>query len=199
MATATLMPPPLTPQRLKKFTVAEYERLHASGFLSPEDRCELIRGFLVEKPPMNPPHATALSQLHMRLLGLLGLTACVRAQMPVRLADSMPLPDLVWADGAFPDYAATHPTPKQVRLLVEVSESTLAEDRGTKLELYAENKIAEYWIVNLIDGLVEVYTQPRGGKKPTYRARTDYTAGQCVPVVLGGKQMGTIPVSEIIP
>jgi len=198
MATATL--PSAAPRaRQHLFSVAEYERLHAGGFLSPKDRCELIRGLLVEKPPMNPPHATALSQLHVRLLGLLGLTACLRSQMPVRLADSMPLPDLVWADGAFPDYSATHPTPKQVRLLVEVSDSSLAADRGEMLELYAENKIAVYWIVNLIDGIVEVYTQPRGGKRPTYRARTDYAAGRVVPVVPGGKQVGTIPVSEIIP
>ena len=53
--------------------------------------------------------------------------------------------------------------------------------------------------VNLIESVVEVYTQPRGGKKPTYRVRTDYAAGQVVPVVLGGKPVGTLPVSEILP
>jgi hypothetical protein len=59
--------------------------------------------------------------------------------------------------------------------------------------------VPEYWIVNLVDGIVEVYTKPRGGRNPTYRTRTDYAAGESVPVVLGGKQVGTIPVSEIIP
>ena len=46
---------------------------------------------------------------------------------------------------------------------------------------------------------VEVYTQPRGGKNPTYRTRTEYTPEQSVPVVVGGKSLGSIKVSELLP
>ncbi len=73
------------------------------------------------------------------------------------------------------------------------------EDRTTKLELYAGAKIAVYWIVNLVDRRVEVYTQPRGGKNPTYKQQTNYGPDDEVPVVVGGKQIGRIPVKELLP
>jgi hypothetical protein len=80
-----------------------------------------------------------------------------------------------------------------------VSDSSLPEDQTTKLEMYAAAKVAVYWVVNLVDRRVEVYTQPKGGKNPAYRQRTDYGPDDEVPVVVGGKELGRIAVKELLP
>ena len=148
---------------------------------------------------MNPPHAATQRRIVRLLPPFAGTDHFVQFQLPITLADSEPEPDAAFVALRDDDYGGGHPGAKDVAVVIEIADSTLAQDRGSQLVLYAENKIAVYWIVNLIDSAVEVYTQPRGGKRPTYRARTDYAAGDLVPVMLAGKQVGTIPVSEIIP
>ncbi len=195
MATATL-PPPTRPHL---FTVDDYHQMQAAGIIAAASRAELILGVITEKPPINPPHAAAQRRLVRLLPAFAGADHFVQFQLPITLSDSEPEPDAAFVRARDDDYGDGHPGPKDVTLVVEIADSTLAADRSRKVRMYAENKIAEYWIVNLVDGVVEVYTQPRGGRTPTYRTRTDYAAGQVVPVVLAGKQVGTIPVSEIIP
>lgn len=199
MPTATLAPPapPARPQR--RFTVAEYHRLIEHGFIKKRDRCELIHGLIVEKPRVNPPHATAVTRLLNRLFPFVAGAATLRIQLPVTCADSEPEPDVVVAVGMEEDYENRYPGPRDVLLLIEVSDSTLDDDTTTKLQLYAAEKVARYWIVNLIDRRVEVYTNPRGGKTPAYRTRTEYKPGQAVPVVFGKKTVGSVPVSELLP
>ena len=94
---------------------------------------------------------------------------------------------------------ARHPGPKDLVLVVEVSDSSLGFDRGTKMAVYAAAKIVQYWIVNVNDRRVEVYTQPKGGKNPSYKLRTDYGPGDAVPVVVAGKQVGAVAVKELLP
>ncbi len=205
MATVTLRRPHETVlpgsdgPHLQRFSVDQYHQMIAVGILTPASRCELIHGWITEKMPTNPPHTQAVRVLNRLLVRMLSDDWVLSPQQPVTTADSEPEPDIAVATGPESKYADRHPTPRESVLVIEVSDTSLAYDRGTKLELYAENRIAEYWIVNLIGGVVEVYTQPRGGKRPTYRARTDYAAGQVVPVVLGGKQVGAIAVSDILP
>lgn len=184
---------------IHRFTVEQYHEMGRTGIVKEHDRVELIHGLIVEKPLINPPHATALGKLYRRLTAMLGIDAAIRIQMPITLSDSEPEPDVVVAPGAHDDYETAHPGPKQSLLVVEVADSSLADDRSIKLQLYAVEKIAQYWIVNLVDRRVEVYTQPRGGKNPTYRARRDYGPGDAVPVTLAGKTVGSIPVREILP
>src|SRR5438034_1198657 len=98
MATATLTPAPAPggpPQR--RFTVAEYHRLMEVGILRADDRCELIHGLIVEKPRINPLHATAVTRLMRRLLGLAGDKMAVRVQLPITLSESEPEPGIVIA------------------------------------------------------------------------------------------------------
>ena len=113
--------------------------------------------------------------------------------------DSEPEPDVVLAAGPNADYKTRNPTPSEAIVVVEVGDSSLREDQTTKLQLYAAAKVAVYWIVNLVDGRVEVYTQPRGGKNPTYRARSDYGPRDAMPVVVGGTPVGAIAVKELLP
>lgn len=199
MATALASPPPPPARPQKRFTVAEYHKLLDVGVVTAKDRCELIRGYIVEKPVINPPHATVVTKLMQQLVALLGAKAAVRVGLPITLSDSEPHPDLVVAAGVLDDYETAHPRPGQIQLVVEVADSTVAEDQTSQLELYAEAGLLVYWIVNIPDRRVEVYTQPRGGKSPAYRARRDFGPRDSVPVVLAGKDRGAIPVREILP
>jgi Uma2 family endonuclease len=192
-------PPPRPAADLHRITVDQYHRMIASGVLTKEDRCELIHGLLVEKPRINPHHAVVVSRLTRWFVTALGAAFVVRVQLPITLSDSEPEPDLVLAAGQDGDYVGHHPEPRDILLLIEVSDSSLADDQGTKLRLYAREKVGQYWIVNLRDRVVEVYTDPRGGKKPTYRVRVEYRPGQRVPVTVGGRGIGDIPASEILP
>jgi hypothetical protein len=80
-----------------------------------------------------------------------------------------------------------------------VADTTLGEDRGVKQRLYARNRLPCYWIVNLNDALVEVYTGPRGGRSPGYRERRDYGPGDSVPLTISGQELAPVPVRDILP
>ena len=84
--------------------------------------------------------------------------------------------------------------------MVEVADSSLELDRGTKQRIYARARIPVYWIVNLIDRQVEVYTIPTGvGARAKYRDCQIFSGDDEAPVVLGGQETGRIPVRELLP
>ena len=91
-----------------------------------------------------------------------------------------------------------HPAAADVYLLIEVSDSNLVGDRTTKLELYVENGIVEYWIVNLPDDCVEVYTRPAAAE-PRYDSKVVYGRGQSVPLAIAGLAPANIPVDSLLP
>lgn len=188
------------PRSVHRFTIREYERLVKIGFLNPGDRAELIDGWLVDKMPHNPRHAAVVDIATDAIGRLLPREWTTRSQLPVRLpGDNAPEPDVAVVVAPKQRYLDRHPTEKEVTFVVEVSDTSLDEDRRLKIPQYARAKIAEYWIVNVRDRRVEVYTQPRGGKNPTYRQRTDYGPDDSVPVVVGGKELGRISVKELLP
>ncbi|OWK37992.1 Uma2 family endonuclease [Fimbriiglobus ruber] len=193
--------PGVTSLPVRRFTLDEYHRMSELGFLREGDPYELLNGWITHKMTINPPHAAAISLLARRLDRILGDTFVVRVQSPVTIpaSDSEPEPDIVIAMGPETKYNAAHPHPHQVVILVEVADSTLATDRGQKLAIYAAAKIAEYWIVNLVDRQIEVYTAPRGGKNPIYRTRTDYGPDDSVRVTIAGREIGAIAARDILP
>ncbi len=187
-------------QRPYRITVDQYHKMLESGSLTKRDRCVLIRGILAEKPTINPPHAIAVFQLTTALFKLLGFEAAVRIQMPITLPpDSEPQPDGVVALGYGKDYLTRHPKPQEIAIVVEVADSSVSVDRNAQLALYASHKLPVYWVINIPERRIEVYTDPKGGKSPTYRTRTDYGPDDAVPVVLAGKSLGSIPVRELLP
>lgn len=151
----------MTQVTTKRFTLAEYHRLIEFGFLSEDDRVELIRGELVQMAAKGTLHSVCNSKLVRELDRLVGDRAVVRGQEPIVLpADSQPEPDVVIAKGQPDDYLSNHPYPKDILLALEVSDSTLDYDQTVKLSLYAEDQIQDYWIVNLVAKQVECYSQP---------------------------------------
>jgi Uma2 family endonuclease len=185
---------------LRLFSVDEYHGMIDAGVFVGKPKCELIRGIILEKPVPGPSHSRSTQRLLRRLTPLFPEPDwVVGVQDAITLPDSEPEPDFFAATGPESKYGARHPGPKDLVLVVEVSDSSLGFDRGTKLAVYARAKVAEYWIVNVNERRVEVYTQPKGGKNPSYKLRTDYGPGDAVPVVVAGKQVGAVAVKELLP
>ncbi len=151
---------PLTHRR---FTVDEYFRMADAGILTEDDRVELLDGEIVEKMTINPPHAGAVKQL-TRLFAPWADRLTIGVQDPVILGThSAPEPDLAILRHRGDGYRRAHPGPDDILLVIEVADSSLGHDRRRKLPLYARAHIAESWLVNLPDEVVEVYREPRKG------------------------------------
>jgi Uma2 family endonuclease len=145
----------------KRFTIEEYHRLTELGFLTENDRVELIRGELMQMVAKGTPHSSCTSSLVNELAVLLYRRATVRGQEPIILPpNSEPEPDLVIAHYRVDRYSSKHPSPEDIMLVAEVSDSTLKYDREEKLSLYSESGINNYWIFNLVSSSLEIYTQP---------------------------------------
>jgi Uma2 family endonuclease len=184
-------PPGPPPYRL---TVDEYERI---GALLDDQRVELIDGLIVKKMPKSTGHIFTTEELRDTLDGRLTSGWSTRQEQPVRIpAYDEPEPDITVVRGARADYKQRMPTAADVALLVEVSDSSLAVDRGLKMLAYAKDRIPVYWIVNLVDRQVEVYTRP---SKSGYRSRQEFKPGQQVPVKIGGRMLAPILVDAILP
>ncbi len=156
----------------RKFTIDEYHRLVDLGFFTENDRIELIRGEIIEMPPKRTPHSVCNSHLWKQLYELIGKQAEIRVQEPIILpSNSEPEPDVVIAKKKADNYLAAHPTAKDIILVIEISDSTLQYDRETKLPLYAEAGINNYWIVNLVDRHLEVYSNPFSANQGKFNYR----------------------------
>jgi Uma2 family endonuclease len=180
------------------YTVEEYERMAAAGLITPADRLVLIEGRLVKKMTKYPPHTTATNIAHRTIGALLPAGWHARKEDPVRIPgrNSEPEPDVSVARGDDKTYSLRHPNEADIALIVEIADSSLAKDRALVMT-YGAAGIPVYWIVNLVDHQVEVYTDPdpAGG----YRSRVDYRLGDDVPVVIGGLVIGQIAVADLLP
>lgn len=148
----------IAPEVPRRLTRAEYDRIVAIGVLG-EDRVELLRGVIVAMSPNDPPHASAVELLTDILVPALAGRARVRIQLPLLAADdSEPEPDV--AVVPIGDYSRQHPD--KALLVVEVAASSLRKDRMVKGPLYAASGFAEYWVVDVGGGVVEVHRGPSG-------------------------------------
>jgi Uma2 family endonuclease len=142
-----------------RFTVHDYHRMGEAGILHEDDRVELIEGEIVEMAAISTRHFSCVNRLNQLLVISVGNEAVVSVQNPVRLNEhTEPQPDLAVIRPR--DYSESLPEPADVLLLIEVSDTTLAYDRGVKLSLYAQADIEEVWIVNLPADTIECYTDP---------------------------------------
>jgi Uma2 family endonuclease len=149
-----------TDPQVKQWTRDDYYRMAEVGLFH-DQRVELIEGEILTMSPMNPAHAASLQLAAKAIERAFGPDHCVRVQLPLCIDDcSEPEPDLAIVPGAPRDFKRH---PNTALLVVEISDTTLAFDRGRKRELYARAGIQEYWIVNLSDCRVEVHRFPKGG------------------------------------
>ena len=146
------------PFTAKRWRRVEYERLVDVGAFEGEP-IELVGGQLIVAEPKGSPHAAGVGMAGDALRAALPPGWTVRIQDPLALDDeSAPEPDVAVVRGRHGDYRDAHPA--RAALIVEVAESSLTFDRVQKGSLYARAGIVDYWIVNLVDRLVEVYRDP---------------------------------------
>jgi len=166
MTRAVGEPPFLT----RRWTRREYDRLIELGVLHEDEPIELLAGRLVVREPQRTPHATATQLAADALRAAFGVGWSVRVQLPVALDDeSEHEPDVAVVPGAPRDYLREHPSAPV--LVVEVAHDSLRADRTLKARLYARAGIADYWIVNLVDRVLEVHRSP---SRPSPERRAGY-------------------------
>jgi Uma2 family endonuclease len=201
MSTATPLFPPetLPPYPVMRFTVEEYQQLVSIGVIDEDDNVELLEGWIVPKMGKNPPHECSVNLVETTVRRHLPIGWIVRVQSSITTDDSEPKPDGAVVRGTPRDYMTAHPTPKSVGLVIEVAESSLQRDRR-KATIYARAKIPTYWIVNLVDDVLEVCTQPVGeGAAARFAERREYRRGESVPLILDGATVADVPVDEVLP
>ena len=183
----------------RRFSVTEYHRLIELGILTEDDNLELLDGYLVHKMPRNPPHDAAIQKSAKRLLRLLPPGWDLRVQSAVTLTDSEPEPDFAIVRGDENAYLTRHPAAADIGLVIEVSDSTLLGDRDDKGSIYACAGIQCYWIVNLNDRQVEVYTAPSGpAADPKFAQRVDYRGADVISLLLG-TTLVQVAVQDLLP
>lgn len=161
---------------LKRFRRAEYDRLVDLGLFE-EERIELLHGLLVAKEPQGPDHSSAARKLHRLLVLALDARAEIGSHSPFAASDdSEPEPDVA----AFPRRYQSTEHPTEAFLLVEISKGSLRRDRGVKADLYAAAGVPEYWVVNLLESIVEVRHQPENG---TYRRLETFRPGDSIRLI----------------
>lgn len=200
LASSLQVPPSVPTEAIWPLSVRHYHEMIRSGILTEDDPVELLEGLLVVKMPKYPRHTTSTKRTEEAIRRLLPVGWYVRAQEPVALADSEPEPDLAVVLGDPDRYVTRHPGPRDVGLVVEVADATLERDRRTKVRVYGAARLPVYWIINLVDNQVEVYSLPSGpGSAPAYRRRRDYGPNDEVPVVIRRREIGSVRVSDLIP
>ena len=188
-----------TPLTLRRWKRLEYERLVDLGVFE-GDPVELIGGQLIVAEPKGSPHATAVGMANDALRAVLPPGWIVRVQDPLALDDeSAPEPDIALVRGSRADYRHAHPA--RPALAIEVAQSSLSFDRQQKGSLYARAGVQDYWIVNLVDGVLEVYRDaaPDASAPYGWRYRSLQTLSPpalVAPLVLPSSP---IPVAALLP
>jgi Uma2 family endonuclease len=186
--------------RTRRFTRAEYERLIDLGVFQPGEDIELIGGELMVAEPQGAPHYTAIRKTAKALEAAFGPGWEVRTEGPIGLDDeSEPEPDVAVVPGAPDDYARAHPS--RPALTVEVAESSLALDRQRKGSLYARAGLPDYWVLNLVDRVLEVYREPAPDSAAPFgwrygRSEVFEASARVTPLAAPGS---SIPVSRLLP
>jgi Uma2 family endonuclease len=181
---------------LYRINVDEYERLADGGFLD-DRRVELINGWLVKKMTTKPPHVVAVDATREAIAGILPPGWWLREEKPVRIPEfDEPEPDVSVVRGSRHDYRTRHPGPGDIDFLVEVSDTSLAWDRREKMWAYARASVPTYWIFNLVDRRLEVFTSPGSDG---YQTRQVLGPDDHAVVIIGGIEVGSVKVGDLLP
>lgn len=205
---ATIVSPPASPAQVSppypsyyshiyRLTVAQYDLMVQAGILGKRDRVELIEGILVAKMGRNRPHIVSGNKALRTLQGTIPPGWYVAKEDPLTVSDlSKPEPDLAIVRGKAEDYIERDVTAKDVAVVAEIAESSLRADQNEMRAVYAASSIPAYWIINLVDHQLEVYSDPEGRE---YRTSQVFSREQEVPLIIGGTEVGRIRVADLLP
>jgi Uma2 family endonuclease len=179
----------------KLFTVYDYHKMVDAGILGEDDRVELIRGEIVQMSPIGPPHNGTIHRANWFLSRIIGDLAIIGVQGSIRLDEyDEPQPDLYLLRPKEDFYTSRHAGPADILLIIEVADSSLDYDRTTKMQLYAETGVPEYWISDLQNDCIIVY---RDLDNAAYRNVQQFRRGEkLTPRLLPGC---SIPVESLLP
>ena len=182
---------------VRPFSVDEYHRLGEVGVLTQEDRVELLEGLITPMMTRGPRHDCCIGLIQQALFLLIRGPWLFRGQLAVTTSDSEPEPDSAVVRGVPRDYADHHPLPEETALVVEVSDSSLSRDHE-KARIYARAAIPVYWIVNLVDNRIEVFSEPDQDAAKNKQV-VNYEKGSTVPLVIDGATIAELSVDELLP
>ena len=186
--------------RTRRWTRAESGRLIEKGMFQPGERLELLAGTLVVREPQGGPHTLAVELVNEALRTAFGPEWRVRVHLPIALdEESEPEPDISVAPGSARDRREAKPS--RLALVVEIAESSLALDREYNGSLYAMVRVPDYWIVNLVDRVLEVYRDPRPDASASYgwayRSIQSLSGGEHVSPLTA--PTARVPVPDLLP
>jgi Uma2 family endonuclease len=165
------------PLRIRPLRRVEYDRMVELGVFDEDEHIELLGGALVAMSPQGDVPSDCASILMMTLVRALGDRVSVKAHSPFAAGEySQPEPDVA----VYPPRTYGRGHPDKAFLIIEVADSSLRKDRGIKSEIYAEADVPEYWIVDVVRGVVEVRTAPVDGH---YTRLTTYRRGESIALV----------------
>jgi Uma2 family endonuclease len=158
-----------------RYTRLGFWRLIESGVFGSEPRIELVDGEILMMSPIGPWHGALVRRLDRFLQKNLPDSIECSVQLPIVVEDhSEPEPDIALIRHRDDDYKREHPSPRDVVLLIEVAQSSLAIDLGKKLRVYAAGGVPEYWVIDVANKMLIVHRDPAGA---TYRHVTTFVAG----------------------
>lgn len=192
-----LAPSPGLAQALYRLTVRQFERMIVEGTIAEDERVELIEGLLVGKSRRSRASIVAGNKGLRILWRMIPPGWHVAKGVPIRASDwSRPEPDLAVIRGVVEDYDDRDATADDAALVVELAEALPSADRTDLARVYGAAGIPVYWIVNLVEGQVEVFSDPH---RDGYQSHQVLGRGQDVPVVIAGIEAAWIAVSDLLP
>ncbi|MBL8130276.1 MAG: Uma2 family endonuclease [Anaerolineae bacterium] len=190
---AGALPPDLSIRRL---TRQEYQRMRSVGILAEDNTTELVAGLLITKMTKNRAHSRANKRVRTWFEDAVPEGYSVDAQEPIVTEDSEPEPDVFILRGSDDDFLEEQPPARAVALVVEIADATLRVDRTLKANVYARAAVPVYWVVNLVERQIEVYTHPT---LDAYAQRDIYGESDVIPLQLDGLVVARTPVSNLLP
>jgi hypothetical protein len=183
-----------------RFSVAQYERMAELGILGPDDKVELLEGYVVLKMARNPPHDSTIQRLQRLFFRMLPGGWDLRVQLAVTLSESVPEPDFAIVRGDYRSYANRHPGPADIGLVIEVANTSLERDIEEKSQVYAESNIVAYWVIDVANGAIHQFMSPSGpGDTPSYADHAVIRSPAAVPLTLDGIAVGPVPAADLLP
>ena len=191
---------PRTQPTLYRLDIHQYLKMIEIGVFPARTKVELLNGILVRKMTKNNPHDFAVFGLGETFREVMPAGWLIREEKSIVLGRFWrPEPDIAVARGTRESYRKTAPTAEDLALVVEVSDSSYSNDRGLKWRGYASVRVVTYWIVNLSQSRVEVYTDPEGqGRSASYRQCVTFGPDQSVPIVIAGVEVGQVLVRDLL-
>ena len=181
--------------KLRPITVKQYDSMIKNGIFDENDKIELLNGVIIEKMSKGTKHATLNDIIATNFIYQLGRQAVIRNQNPIWLDDfSEPEPDIVLVETPVTKYFENHPTPNEIYLILEISDTTLSYDRNDKCLAYSKAGIRQYLLLNVQDRTIEDYREPSADG---YQSKQTFRAGQTFNLVAFPEH--TFKVEDFLP